>query len=252
MKLWTSCVCLGATLWIAGCNNSAPAPAVAPPTTVAKTPGKAVEESAKQPELAEKPVVKAPPKQVELTDEQKQAIDDLKKLGGTIKTDASGNVVGIDLRDHAVKDDQLAPVLQFPNLKSLVIWGPDIHDAALDTVCQLTHLQELEIENCPAVDDAGVEKLKTLVDLKSINLRRSGISDEAMKTLREMPKLQQLHLLYTRLSDQGLVELKDMTRVTLLDLRGCAYITDSGIENLEGLTNLQTLKLRNFGVTNAG
>ena len=106
---------------------------------------------------------------VELSEAQQQALAALKKLEAKITLGADGSVTGIDLGKIETLDEQVPPITAFPQLEKLVLWGPGISDAALDHVAQLTNLRDLVIENCSTVTDAGIEKLKTLTKLKSIN-----------------------------------------------------------------------------------
>jgi hypothetical protein len=187
-----------------------------------------------------------------LSPEQQAAVAAIEKLGGKITYAKDGSAAGIDLRDQKVRSEQLEPIARFPQLKTLVLWGPRITNAAMTHVAGLTELTDLELDNCSTVSDAGLAQLKGLVNLRSINLRRSSLTDEGLTSLAALPKLEQLHLLFTNVSDDGLLKLKDMRQVTLLDVRGCAYITDKGLGNLSDLTNLKTLKLQSSEITDAG
>ncbi len=67
-----------------------------------------------------------------------------------------------------------------------------------------------------------------------------------------VPQLEQLHLLYTNIADNGLERLAPLKKLRVLDLRGCATVTDAGLAHLPALENLERLKLRNPSVTDAG
>jgi hypothetical protein len=103
------------------------------------------------------------------------------------------------------------------------------------------------------VTDKGLEVLRKIPKLKSLNLRRStAMTDAAMSILKDVPNLQYLSLLYNNITDDGLVELKGLTKLKLLDLRGCVLVTDVGLAHLAKLSNLERLKLRNPNVSDRG
>ncbi len=187
-----------------------------------------------------------------LSSEQSEALQSLKDLGAKVQLDKNGGVVGFDFQEKELKDDQLDLLTQFPQIKTLVLWGRESPTQEWTGSSCSQSLSHWSWRIAPTIDDAGVEKLQMLVNLKSINLRRTSITDKAVTFLKAMPKLSQLHLLFTRISDAGLAQLCDMHRLTLLDLRGCTYISDAGMESVGELTNLRVLKLRNFAVTNSG
>jgi len=55
----------------------------------------------------------------------------------------------------------------------------------------------------------------------------------------------------TQITDAGLANVKGLTQLQSLNLNG-TKITDAGLEHLKGLANLQTLDLEATRVTNAG
>ena len=58
-------------------------------------------------------------------------------------------------------------------------------------------------------------------------------------------------LSYTQVTDVGLAQLKGLTNLHALDLRGNT-ITDAGLVHLKGLTQLQRLDLSHTKITDAG
>ena len=75
-----------------------------------------------------------------------------------------------------------------------------------------------------------------------VNLHGSEVTDAGLEHLKGLPQLQTLNLWQTKVTDAGLVYLKGLTKLHLLDLQ-CSEVTDAGLEHLKGLTELQTLNL---------
>src|SRR5262249_23303116 len=135
------------------------------------------ETKARQKTEASKPAAKkaaAGPSATKLTAEQEAGLARIKDLGGKLEFGASGQLIGIDFRKKEISGDQLEPLKQFPELTSLVLWGPGVANATLAPVAALKALTELELDQCTSVTDAGLEHIAGLVNLRSINLRQAS------------------------------------------------------------------------------
>jgi hypothetical protein len=84
---------------------------------------------------------------------------------------------------------------------------------------RLTTLQELCLENCAWVTDAGLRELEGLRSLESLDLSGTNASDAGMTHAAQLPHLVGLHL------------------------RDCAAVTDAGLQHLARSTSLQSLTL---------
>ncbi len=99
----------------------------------------------------------------------------------------------------------------------------------------------------PSVEKRN-EHLQQLAELKegldaitSLDLTRSGVSDEGLKTLTAFPKLTELILSDSRVGNAGMVsvaEVQTLRTLTLANLRG---LDDIGIQNLSPLKDLVSL-----------
>ncbi len=101
------------------------------------------------------------------------------------------------------------------------------------------------------VTDAGLEHLKGLTELQTLDLWRTKLTGAGLVHLRGLTKLQLLEMSETKVTDAGLEHLKALTRLEALSL-GSTKVTDAGLEHLKGLTQLQSLNLFNTQVTDAG
>jgi Leucine-rich repeat (LRR) protein len=116
-----------------------------------------------------------------------------------------------------------SPVVQFLGSTS----GPDVTDAELEHLKNLTQLSELELIDT-RITDAGLDRLKGLTKLEKLNMIGA-----------------------TKLTDAGLKHLKELTNLRTLILSGI-NITDAGMEHLKGLTRLEDLILDQTKVTKDG
>ncbi len=100
------------------------------------------------------------------------------------------------------------------------------------------------------------EHLQQLSELKeglnaitTLDLSRSGVSDEGLKHLTAFPQLTELNLAETRVSNTGLVsvaEVKTLRSLTLGNLRG---VDDLGVKHLSSLKELKSLTITACPVT---
>ena len=87
--------------------------------------------------------------------------------------------------------------------------------------------------------------------ITTLDLSRSGVSDEGMKSLTAFPALTELNLSETRVSNVGLAsvaEAKSLRKLTLATLRA---VDDLGVQNLTPLKDLEELTVAACPVTDA-
>src|SRR5690606_22558486 len=72
-----------------------------------------------------------------------------------------------------------------------------------------------------------------------------------MAHVGRLGQLQELVLSVTPLTDAGMTHLRELTQLKNLHLGPSARLTGAGFKNVEGLTRLQRLTLRNLSVTDA-
>ena len=121
-----------------------------------------------------------------------------------------------------------------------------VSDSALTRVVELRSLRSLYLPQ--TVSDAGMDHLKGLTALHTLDLAGTQVSDAGLEHLKGLTALQTLDLSDTKVSDAGLEHLKGLTALQTLDLFG-TEVSDAGLEHLRGLTALQTLDLRHTKVS---
>jgi hypothetical protein len=104
---------------------------------------------------------------------------------------------------------------------------------------------------------AAIEKLGGTVTFNEKNpakpdiVRFCGTDDAGLEHLKGLTSLQSLNLSCLKVTDAGLEHLNGLTRLTVLNLDGLK-VTDAGLEHLKGLTSLNLLVLYGLKVTDTG
>jgi hypothetical protein len=87
-------------------------------------------------------------------------------------------------------DDSLAQIGRMHQLRYLAVAGAPLTGEGLSNLSGLTDLEELQLNQCGHLDDAGLKHLLTLTHLRSISFVKSSVSDNAVDKLwRQMPNL---------------------------------------------------------------
>ena len=89
-------------------------------------------------------------------------------------------------------------------------------------------------------------------DLREVNLDFTTTTDDGLKQFEGKTDLGILRLTKTKITDAGLVHLRDCTSLQLLDLDHNKGVSDSGLEQLQGLTEMRFLGLSSTGVQGNG
>lgn len=147
--------------------------------------------------------------------------------------------------------EMLVALRTLPNLQQLGVARSSITSADLAHMANLSKLRQLEILECPAVGDDGMQHLANLTNLESLVLLRTSVSDDGLRHLRELRRIKSLHLQGTSVSDAGMDYLAEMSQLTELFL-GHTQVGDAGLKSLAQLDALEYLDLTGSKVTDAG
>jgi hypothetical protein len=191
--------------------------------------------------------------------EEREAVEEIKRFGGYVRYDYE--------EKYSFESQHSKTPLPVPGppgpawLRNLL--GEDFfatvayvgfstasNNASLEHLKGLTQLKKLDLQ-CSQITDAGLEHLTGLSRLETLDLYDTRITDTGLERLKGMANLQTLSLGRTKVTDTGLERLKEMGQLTELDLYE-TRVTDAGLEHLKGLTQLQTLGLDKTRVTDAG
>jgi len=214
-----------------------------------------------------------------------QAETAVRALGISITRDESlpgRPVIAASLDSHVrhFEDADVASLKAFKSLRKLSLPFANITDAGLKELADLKDLQELDLSSTQRISSKGLESIRGLRHLRSLNLSNSfanvspglrdlaalqelevlelamngtgGPTDEVLKELATIKTLRKLNANCTVLTDTGLQALAALTNLESLDLNSMPRITDEGLKSLRGLRNLQHLSLNYTSITDAG
>lgn len=180
---------------------------------------------------------------------EQQAVSALRALGATLKTDAQGRVVLVDLGGKA--GDAWAKYLaQLPQLRSLRWTGPQVTDASAAVLAGLSHLKVLKLDET-RLTDAGLARLKQLAALEELYLARTPITDAGLEHIGQIVRLRRLRLSETKITGAGLAKLAGLKELTELDVSR-TVVDDASLAALTKLSHLTRLNLYTTPITDAG
>jgi hypothetical protein len=156
------------------------------------------------------------------------------------------DLTSLGIHSRTVTADDLAALARITSLKELVLQCPAIKIEELPSLTPLTHLELLDCGLMQLGTD-GIERLRGLANLQTLILDATDLNDDSVAGLNSLVELRDLELANGGFTDAGL-KLLVLPNVRALSLSGCALLTDSGLHNLGGFTNLRYLDLMDAGV----
>ncbi len=139
----------------------------------------------------------------------------------------------VDVVLHGVYDDDIEYVRHYSKLESLTL-NTEITDTG---------------QTC--ITDAGISRLNSLFELRSLNLRDAHISGRGFATLSELDQLEEMDLTHTQLTDDGLDHVCELSGLKSLQFAG-TRVTDDGLVHLKNLPRLESLMLLGLPITDNG
>ena len=162
----------------------------------------------------------------------------LRDLGGTYRLDAQGRVWALSFHRCPLNDGDLEILRSLPDVRTLTLRGVSVVGGRLSVkgIQPLASLQNLRRLDLSMNQFAGrLDPIASLPQLEFLDLRGSGLEDEAIQSVARMPRLHILHLGHSPLTERGLKALSG-SPLTQFDywLRG-----DQDVALLGGLKKLQ-------------
>lgn len=161
----------------------------------------------------------------------------------------------LDLGPTSVNSEGLAHLEGMPLTK--VLLPSNLTDDDLAEIAKFKDLEQLWIQNSPAVTDAGIARLSGLKSLNYVLLYRLRITPSSYAILQEWPELRVLHLEpptgLPRFAD-GTCWLKYVEGCPKLEALGLREtdIIDRDLSHLQRLPALRELFLAHTGITDEG
>ncbi|MBX3420868.1 MAG: hypothetical protein KF752_04850 [Pirellulaceae bacterium] len=149
-----------------------------------------------------------------------------------------------------ITDSALSALAGCSRLRKLRLAGTEISSRGLESLANLA-LEELDVSQCPGLDDLALIPIGTMTTLHRLNLYSVPVSDQGLPHLAGLTNLNWLNLDNTRITDAGLPALRGLKELSFLHL-GLTAVTDSGMSHLIGLGALRELVVTRTAVTGAG
>lgn len=117
-------------------------------------------------------------------------------------------------------------------------------DMSIDELLEFVDKSAVEVIDFSdtIVDDSTIRKFKRFVNLQSLNLRQTWITDAAFETIGQMSELRVLDVSDTRITDEGIQLLAMCSLLRKLNLEN-TYVNGRGFETLTDLTQLVDLDI---------
>ena len=155
-------------------------------------------------------------------------------------------------RSTAVTDFGLEKLCESKTLESLLLQDFIITDQAGAYLAKLPKLSQLEIFRCQGFGSEGVLALKGL-GLTRLTLRDlPNVDDRAMEVLADLPKLRRVYLHeLSSVGDSGLAHLAKSSSLELLDIWSVPQMTDATVAVIAKVPGLKELSIRSTGISDA-
>jgi hypothetical protein len=173
---------------------------------------------------------------------QKEAVDALLKLGGSVQYDYEVDPKGFPISHYYEVDSKGFPISDAKQP------GPAWMRKVLGDDFFRT-VSEIDLYNSK-ITDADLVHLKTLDQIYGLTLLETPITDSGLVHLKGLSRLKRLSLWVTQISDAGLKQLEGLPLEALILSE--TKVTDAGLQNLKGLKELQELYLEKTKVTDKG
>ncbi len=154
---------------------------------------------------------------------------------------------GTELTDAAAET-----LKQLPELSKLRIAATDFGNPGMtDLAAGNPGLVELDLSDCPGIDDAALESIGQLKSLTKLNLYHTAVTTGRWDQIDGLSGLRWLNVDKTGIDDAALVAIGKLKGLNFLHL-GSTRISDAGLEHLSGLDELRQLIVTRTAVTQAG
>jgi Leucine-rich repeat (LRR) protein len=163
-----------------------------------------------------------------------------------------GELIAIRLTQAKITGDQLGQLGAVSDkLLELQLDAGVIDDVSLESLTQLTALEQLRLRDSP-ITDSGIAKLdpSKLPNLRIINLPQSSLTATGLEHLASFPKLVQLRLSAALLDDRAAEVLAKFPALRSLHLIGPNF-TDAALDQLAKVPKLSSLYIDDCHLSDA-
>ena len=151
----------------------------------------------------------------------------------------------LDVQRTQVGDTGIREIATLSQLSELHLGSCPITSAGLAPLAQ-SKLRTLDLEGCIGVSDAGLEHIKTIHTLKTLNLAKTSVGNRGLTALADLSQLEDLSLEGPSINDDSCAILANLRSLTTLRVKN-SQISDAGLQELQTLHNLTTLDISQCG-----
>lgn len=137
-----------------------------------------------------------------------------------------------------------ARISQLSSLRILKLDGTSIGDEGLRSVASLPHLENLDVQNCSNLTEAGIQFLSTALSLQRLNLAYlpEAVTENCLLHLSSLTSLRLLDVSQSNITGANLASLRGLQ---YLNLCGCNLMDEAGFAAVATLVSLQVLHVNN-------
>src|SRR5436190_6051527 len=137
----------------------------------------------------------------------------IRTLGGKIEQGAAGNIVAVNLSTSWVNDTEILELASLPKLERLDLSHTRISDEGLLHLRTSRQIRDLNLLYAEQITDLGLNAVKNWTHLKQLNVRGTRISDPTLAIVGKLVELESLDIANTGITDAGLDNLAGLTKL---------------------------------------
>ena len=186
-------------------------------------------------------------------DEDRQAIENIERLGGRVYKQQQGRsevVYSVSFAQLSVDARDLRTLLRFPDLSRLYFTESDLGDKGIKNIRGLKRLEFLDLMGTRITDDS-LANVASLTSLKELVLARTAITDDGVKELSKLHNLEILWMNNTKITNKSFNSIRLLPRLRSLYLSD-TEVSDEGLKLLSSLSGLTELNVANTKVSRQG
>jgi hypothetical protein len=178
------------------------------------------------------------------SDNAKAALEIVKKLGGTSKLSADGELTLINVDGASMTADMFDVFGKQAELETLQVTNfRGLNDEVFAKILGLKKLKTLAVTNAIITDASAANLVKSFPSIRVLDLSRNAyLTDEALSHLGKLKELESLVINYCTFSEFGLIGLENSPKLRALDIRGNVNISTSAIGIIAKMPALRSLK----------
>jgi hypothetical protein len=163
------------------------------------------------------------------------------------------------VRNAQLTDDDLALLVEAPQLKRVQIHGPEFTfgnprlafgDVAIGHLAKLPNLEWINIPGGEVTDD-GLSEVGALKNLRILNLHQTQITDSGLQTLAPLQHLELLRFGSPHVTDAGIEHIAAINSLRFLHLIDVP-ITDAALKSIAAMPQLESFYLDGGNATDEG